>query len=385
LSSSTRILAVSLLTVALSWGCSSARPGGPDAADDSGIGSVDGSGDGGSGSGISSAGDDGDGPIKLDIGGGASAGDDGGTEGQCKKIDFLFVIDNSGSMQNEQQALVASFPDFIDTIVDVTGAQDFQIMVVDSDSYIMPGAGQTVTCSGANCCDSWCSSFPAAICNNQPCSGPAPEPGSCDDTLGAGRTVSHNGQDCGIDSGFRYMLDSQANLPQVFGCAAEVGISGNGDEKVIEAMVTALSPEMNAQSECNEGFLRDDAVLVIVVITDEEDDHEGAEQTCMTPGEGSSGEPAGWHQAVVAAKKGAEQNAVVLSLIGPTDPGMSCPVLDKCAGGTSGAEPAPRIVDFTERFSRGLVGPVCAPNYDPFFSEAIGLIDTACQEFDPPG
>src|SRR5690242_21671906 len=34
----------------------------------------------------------------------------------CAKADFLFVIDNSGSMADEQDNLIASFPGFIDTI-----------------------------------------------------------------------------------------------------------------------------------------------------------------------------------------------------------------------------------------------------------------------------
>jgi hypothetical protein len=31
------------------------------------------------------------------------------------------------------------------------------------------------------------------------------------------------------------------------------------------------------------------------------------------------------------------------------------------------------------------MGSVCADDYVPFFTEAVGLIDTACDEYTPPG
>src|SRR5688572_8631367 len=50
---------------------------------------------------------------KLDLPGSAgTVADDGGRAG-CEKVDFLFVVDNSASMEDEQQNPVASFPGFI--------------------------------------------------------------------------------------------------------------------------------------------------------------------------------------------------------------------------------------------------------------------------------
>ena len=40
----------------------------------------------------------------------------GGNKPGCGKVDFLFVIDNSGSMGDNQDNLIASFPGFINTI-----------------------------------------------------------------------------------------------------------------------------------------------------------------------------------------------------------------------------------------------------------------------------
>jgi hypothetical protein len=136
---------------------------------------------------------------------------------------------------------------------------------------------------------------------------------------------------------------------------------------------------------CNEGFLRDDALLVVVLITDEEDDHEveGCDQELE---DGSKGEPADWFANVVAAKGGIESNVVVLALVGPKGPNPAiCPGLDKCAGGKLGAEVATRIMQFTHMFTNGFVGRVCAPSYASLFADAVALIDGACDDFEPIG
>jgi hypothetical protein len=181
------------------------------------------------------------------------------------------------------------------------------------------------------------------------------------------------------------MLASQANLDATFACVAEVGTNGSGNERPMEALSVALGPMMNDPGGCNEGFVRDDAVLVVVVITDEEDDHEDMAQACMIPFQGSNGEPPQWYQAVVDAKLGVDENAVVLTLIGPVAPDPMCPPLDKCGGGLTGAEPAPRISEFTKMFTRNLVGQICAASYDGFFADAVGLVQNACEDFVPPG
>ena len=72
------------------------------------------------------AGDEGEsdsGPL-LDVGagdGGVPTGETGTGTG-CAKVDFLFVIDNSNSMAEEQQRLVDAFPGFIASIEDTLGS-----------------------------------------------------------------------------------------------------------------------------------------------------------------------------------------------------------------------------------------------------------------------
>ncbi|MEY2931849.1 MAG: hypothetical protein RL033_2598, partial [Pseudomonadota bacterium] len=50
----------------------------------------------------------------------------------CRKVDFLFVIDNSLSMLDEQSNLARSFPGFIQVVEQVLEARDFHIMVVST-------------------------------------------------------------------------------------------------------------------------------------------------------------------------------------------------------------------------------------------------------------
>ena len=48
-----------------------------------------------------------------------------------------------------------------------------------------------------------------------------------------------------------------------------------------------------------------------------------------------------------------------------------------------GAEDAPRLRTFTELFTHGFLGDVCAPSYGPIFSEAIDVVEAACEDFAP--
>lgn len=289
-------------------------------------------GDGGGGSGeVGSATDDPTGAVdqdpKFDLGATPDAGKQDVPEA-CAKVDLLFVIDNSSSMKNEQDNLVASFPGFVDSMLQqLANTASYHVGVVSTDGYEY---------------------------NQDPCDG----------VLGGliTRTGGSNssGETCGpYASGKRFMSEAD-DLGARFACAAQVGTSGNSNEKPLEAAIRALGPVLNGPGECNEGFLRQDALLVLVIITDEEE-------------EGSNGDPQEWYDSLVLIKGGIESNIVVLSLIGPENP--------KCE---SAAEEAKRIVDFTERFTYGTIGQICADSFNLFFSDAIAVISEACNNFMPP-
>lgn len=264
-------------------------------------------------------------------GGDDDGGDDGGVESPrsdlgtppdyalptepCAKVDFLFVIDNSGSMLDEQQNLLNSFPGFIRAIEDTLELEDFHVMVVDTDADrggIYPCGGQSncnggaCTCAPEPCCDCICDRPNVDTCNGQSCDDPDDD---CESALGSGRNQSAlDNRDCGFDDGIRYMRKGQNDLIGRFTCAADLGNRGATSERPMNAMETALGPEFTGPGGCNEAFIRDDAVLVVTVITDEEE--KGAFEGMST------GNPDSWRQSLVDVKNGDDLAIVALGLIG---------------------------------------------------------------------
>jgi hypothetical protein len=312
---------------------------------------------------------------KLDLPGGAgTVADDGGRTG-CEKVDFLFVVDNSASMEDEQQNLVASFPGFIDAIQGTLMAQDYHIMVVDTDAESLSFEFDSISCSNnvcscepePQCCYLVCAEegpiFPKPNeCAGQPCED-FTLPTGCNATLGAGKTEDPLEHDCGIAGGLRYMVDSQPDLAATFQCVAMVGAGGDGQERPIEAMQLAVTTEA-AMGACNDGFLRDDAILVVTFITDEDTEEP------LTP--------ADWKQVLVDAKHGQEEAIAMLGLLGDSAlPGGVCT--------TDQADDAPRLRSFAESFTHGSWASVCTADYTPFFIASVATIDTTCDEFVPEG
>ena len=249
--------------------------------------------------------------------------------GRCDAVDVLFVVDNSGSMADEQANLIASVPGFIDGITARLGVHtDYHVGVVSTDEATFNADG--------------CQELGALVTRTE------------GDLSSAA--------DCGpyID-GTTYMTPRD-DLEAAFACAAQLGIDGNGIERPMDALMAALETPAELEG-CNAGFLRDDALLVVVLITDEEDDGE------------SVGGPVSWYEQVLAAKGGDEERVVVLSLVGHPKPNDCIPTQWT---GMQGAEIATRILQFTSIFPYGYVGDICSPDYQPFFSQAIEHIDTVC-------
>lgn len=305
-----------------------------------------------------------EGGLLLDVGDGEERPDTpGGNPVGCDQIDFLFVVDNSGSMRDEQENLAKSFPGFIEAIQNDVQATDYHVMVVDSDAA---SGSINVSCSPSpDCCVEWCERDPSVTCNGIPCS---PPESRCEGELGAGKINGEDGQSCGILGEQRYMIDGQPDMAPTFGCAAQVGITGDGTERPMEAMARAVT-SLNEPGECNEGFLRPNAVLVVTFITDEDDDGK------------SAGDVQIWKDALVQAKGGNENAVVILGLVGDTDIEGSI-----CGTGDHGhAEAAPNLRHFTDSFTYGSWVSVCERNYTPFFLSSVGVIAEACDDFVPQG
>ena len=255
----------------------------------------------------------------------------------CRKIDFLFVIDNSDSMEDEQANLVRSFPGFVRVMRQVLEATDFHIMVV---------------ATGGDPDDE---------------AEPALDIEACEEIQGAGRRRSEAGEDCGIAGGLPFMVADQPDLEATFSCLAQVGTDGPAIERTMDAVLAATSPELNAPGRCNAGFLRNDAILAVTFITDEEDRR-------------SEGDPELWRQVLLDAKFRNDDALVLLGLVG--DNNVEGGLLGGPCGGLD-ADGSPRLQDFVSSLD-GVLGSVCAPDYTPFFQTAVGSIDSACSDFETP-
>lgn len=282
--------------------------------------------------------------------------DAGGTpQPGCNKIDFLFVVDNSVSMQNEQALLVQAFPGFIAAIESTLKPDtDYHVMVVDTDEW-----GR---CPTANPWTGCCNGKESGTCNDYIYNTTFEE---CDRTLGAG--VVHpagafaSNKLCPFPNGRRYLAKGDKNLAAKFGCAARVGTAGHGHERPMEAMIAALQPSINGPGGCNEGFLRDDALLVVTFISDD-------------PNYADSGGPKAWYDAVVAAKHG---DPKAIAMVGFT------PAFDGCQDGAGPTEGA-HWAKFVSMFDFKLHASVCAGNYANVFAQVVKVVDASCEQYVPP-
>ncbi len=158
------------------------------------------------------------------------------------KLDLLFMIDDSPSMSEEQANLARNFPRLIEALKKLpTGFPDLHLGVVSSDM----GAG-AATLAGA-----------------------------CGNSLGD-RGVLQVRDGCGLDpSNGRYLISQnggaqnnfEGDIADVFACLAKLGTNGCGFEHQLQSVRMALSGFVND----NAGFLRSDAHLAVVYITDEDD------------------------------------------------------------------------------------------------------------------
>jgi hypothetical protein len=159
-----------------------------------------------------------------------------------RDVDILFMIDDSGSMKEEQDNLRRNFPAFIDELRNIPGGTpNVQIGIVSSN---MGAGGQ-----------------PLANVNCPP---------------GGHRGIFRAKAGCGLDTGAQFIVardgersnNYTGDLAEVFSCLAELGIEGCGLEHQLQATRTALNETLTPQ---NRGFLRPDAYLAIILLTDEDD------------------------------------------------------------------------------------------------------------------
>lgn len=160
-----------------------------------------------------------------------------------RDADILFLIDDSGSMKEEQDSLRANFGKFMNVLETLDGGMpNVHIGVATSDLGESATDGTVGSVGGTGCVgkgEDGAMRMTAAV-NGRFIS-------DLDDGAG-GRNVNYSG-----------------TLEDAFSALADVGTGGCGIEQHLGAVERALSNPVNA------GFLRKDAYLAVVVIGDEDD------------------------------------------------------------------------------------------------------------------
>ncbi len=314
-----------LIVVCFHWslGCSSDAPGavGDGGMDGSSDGDADGDSDG------DSDGDtdgDADGDTDGDSDGDAD-GDADGTGGEsCRIVDVVIAVDGSGSMGEELDALRQDvFPAFATRLAQISeGLDDFRIATLDA----------------------------------------CPKPANF-------HTRGDQEDDCNFSGGNVWIESSSPNMNQEFACVGDIYLddincSGdNDDEQPASAAATALEPPF--ATGANAGFLRDESLLVIVAITDEDEQPTGNMQSAQQI-----------FNRLVAIKDGDSKRIVFLGIGGSS----------ACDGVYGEADQATKLRNLTNLFTaeeRGVWWDLCEGHLEDGLEEAFQVIEQACDELGP--
>jgi hypothetical protein len=163
-----------------------------------------------------------------------------------RNLDVLFVIDNSGSMGDEQELLARNFPRFMEKLQSIPGGlPNVHIGVTTTDMGTLGG----------------------------------PAVGGCQ-SIGDQGGLQLNGAETTDQHNFLIDIDKedvigsndrfrnyQGDLAVAFASMAHVGTNGCGFEQPLAAMKASLT----SADSSNRAFLRPDANLAVVIVTDEDD------------------------------------------------------------------------------------------------------------------
>jgi hypothetical protein len=278
-------------------------------------------------------------------GGGPSEFPDAAEAQACTKMDFVFVIDNSGSMGEEQVNLAANFPQFIQII------DQFQTSTGEPLDYrvAVTSTGRDITYSIS------IPPFPPIV---------ETEPGD-------------NGafqQRCTMTR--RWLERTDPDVATTFACAAQLGTEGPGIEMPLYAVELALGDRI--ADGTNAGFLRDDALLAIVILTDENDCSRRDDNFNVTDTELCEASPALIQpQEIVDFLDGLKQarGRWATAVIAGPGPGQ-------CSSTFGDAAEAARLRTFVAQTGQNAVfSSICEGDLAGALEDAINTFDAACQTF----
>ncbi len=223
------------------------------------------------------------------------------------QVDILWVIDNSNSMQLEQNLLSAGFTSFAEELENT--ATNFHLGVITTD-------------------------------------------------------FDYDDSDRGRLVGEPAFLTSDDDYESLFEERVRVGLNGSGKEKGLEAAAYALSPSMTIG--LNRGFLRDEANLLVVFVSDEDDcSDEGALGTADNTSCYSQRDklvPVADYVDAFTDLKADRSQVQVGAIVGPDDATALC---------DDSTLPGRRYIELA-RLTGGLSGSICETEWSTFLYD-LGL------------
>lgn len=277
--------------------------------------------------------------------GGQQAGENPQAD-ECTKMDLVFLVDDSGSMQEEQNNLAANFPkvvSILDQFKTKGGSKlDWRAAVTTTGrdvAYTISAMGMTI---------------------------PQNEKGD----NGAFRSKSS----CGTSKPWVEKVDS--NATSAFSCLAKVGTSGPSLEMPLYAMKLALVDRVSDGK--NAGFLRPDALLAVIILTDEDDcSREDNNFTIANDqcGDGANVKPVADYAAVLDSVAGGPGRWAAAVIAG-----------DKaCKSSFGDAAEAKRLKDFVSLAGKnGKFSSICAGDLTTALTDALATFDGACRTYPGP-
>jgi hypothetical protein len=294
----------------------------------------------------------GDGPMGGDGADGGARADawpaydwpDGGPREACDKMDILFVIDNSGSMGQEQANLAANFPSFISVLESFTNADGEPV-----DYHV------GVTTTGVS--KEW----------------------EIDTGLPFPIEESQDGEDGHLQTGAscsmprRWLQRGDAEVSSKFSCIAAVGTGGASDEMPLEGARLALTDRMADSS--NAGFLRSDALLALVLLTDEEDCSRPDNHFTLGIGEDlcNTAAPVTQYVSAFDAVAGSRDRwaAAIIAGVGP----------GACSSDLGNADEAARLIDFAGQVGdNAITSSICQGDLASPLADAMETFQAACND-----
>ena len=198
-----------------------------------------------------------------------------------RKVDILFVIDDSGSMSEEQAALAANFSALVEQLESTEVMADYRVAITTTNNahpYCLNHDAQVGALTLRSCrahlddfvfrpntpsevdrrqeaCLSQC---PEALADLTPVATPLHEGGEVTPRpwLERGQALTN--------------VPDGVSTAQALACWGPQGISDCGYESPLEAMLRAFERSAD-EGDPGHGFVRDDALLQVVFITDEAD------------------------------------------------------------------------------------------------------------------